>query len=572
MTWVIAVVCGSIEKARVLLHSFGELEKLVLAIWKDKPLPPDQGHFHLQEVLTEASRTEKQRLRDQLVLSHFPAAGGICVLDLLHESSIQTLSIQNETTTRTSLRHVVKPLILGSLANKMLESLKMSGFFEALPVRVSMFCSDTRGIISSSSQYILFLLKVKGNPEGEDLKKEKYVIAKLPNTTDALKSLENEQKNLAALQFTERVPRLWNGFQVGKTTELKETGLLMDYYPISLEWSSLLWLSLEEVVLLAKELLHAIQTVHAEGFAILDLNPTHILFTVMKADPRNRAEPLRITGLRKARSIPGISPDSKIFKEMRAGTASWLSPEIIDGTVVTEKADIYSAGLILLSCLQRELCSKVNNEADRFDFVRMSNRFNTNLYGQSQKLTSTHFLVALLRRMLSISPADRPSAAEAVSLFINSPQANAELILGDVKFFPVDGHLDQVSGRVVWPVVLKSTVIQDPRDKFRLVEDVSGFSSLHAPKRSTMAIYTGRPVSKRELFWMQHIGLATHAISDGHLWGLDGRRLCNGIFNTDYFLTKLQVTTQLVSQSRHACHDSTCYFIGHSCLEITIDN
>jgi hypothetical protein len=124
------------------------------------------------------------------------------------------------------------------------------------------------------------------------------------------------------------------------------------------------------------------------------------------------------------------------------------------------------------------------------------------------------------------------------------PALLEELALGNVQSYPIHGHLDKVSGHFVWPIQLTATVIQDPHNKYRLAVDMSGVSLLQAPKGSIMAVYTGRPVSKRELFWMQHIGLATHAISDGYLWGLDGRRLCNGIFNTDYFLETRKVTTK----------------------------
>ncbi len=536
---MISIVRGSSEEAWASVNHIGVLAKLVTAIWKGHLLPPGYGHLH--QVLKGATKLESQRIKDQLSSACFPAAGGVCTLNLLLESSNQQQIIQNQLA-RVSLRQVMNPMKLGSLANEIFDYLKKCGAFEPLPGRISKFCMDTDGLLKSSNQFALYLLKVRHLPEKTGSAKEHYVVAKLPKTSSSIESLSVEHQILLALQATQRVPHLWNGS--GQTMQLRKTGLLTDYHPVSLEWSSLLWLSLEEVIALAVEILRALQAVHAEGYAMLNLNPSHLLFTALKADPRDRTEPLRITGCRKAHFIQEISPDSDNFKEMRAGSASWLSPEIIAGNTVSEKSDIYSAGLIIFSCLQREICSDINQNADIFDPVKMSERFNRNVYGRSTTITENHFLVPLLKAMLSKDPADRPSAATAVSMCDTPPALLEELALGNVQSYPIHGHLDKVSGHFVWPIQLTATVIQDPHNRSRLAVDISGVSLLQAPKGSIMAVYTGRPVSKRELFWMQHIGLATHAISDGYLWGLDGRRLCNGIFNTDYFLETRKVTTK----------------------------
>jgi len=93
----------------------------------------------------------------------------------------------------------------------------------------------------------------------------------------------------------------------------------------------------EQVPLLARELLQCLAHVHRSGWIHADLSPGNILALGDPGDPR-----VRLIDFGLAIDFFGASGD-----EPRGGTLPFIAPELAQGRIVDGRTDLYSAGMVL---------------------------------------------------------------------------------------------------------------------------------------------------------------------------------------------------------------------------------
>jgi serine/threonine protein kinase len=104
---------------------------------------------------------------------------------------------------------------------------------------------------------------------------------------------------------------------------------------------------LEKVKNWTKDLLKGLDFLHDRQVAHLDVRPENIFLTMM--------DRVKLGDLAMFRNINAFSLGVK------GGETSYLSPEIISGTVLGEKADIWSFGCVLYEILMLEKLFKGND-------------------------------------------------------------------------------------------------------------------------------------------------------------------------------------------------------------------
>ena len=109
-----------------------------------------------------------------------------------------------------------------------------------------------------------------------------------------------------------------------------------------------------ETVSLGTQMASALAHAHSHGILHCDLKPGNVFVTrdgVVKVLDFGLA---RVIDAEAGVSDPGLGATPTML-EMRAGTPAYMSPEQLDGRLVTERSDIYSLGVVLyeLSCGRR---------------------------------------------------------------------------------------------------------------------------------------------------------------------------------------------------------------------------
>jgi serine/threonine protein kinase len=155
-----------------------------------------------------------------------------------------------------------------------------------------------------------------------------------------------------------------------------------------------------EVAYLAWDLLAALQYVHEHGIIHRDLKPANVLLTAAQARPdRGKLADFGIAVLSGAADEPS---------EETTGTAAYLSPEQVEGRPLGSETDIYSLGLVLLEAYSGRTAypGGVLESA----FARLDR-------DPPMPADMPEDLATVLRAMTARSPADRPTAQDAVTAF-----------------------------------------------------------------------------------------------------------------------------------------------------------
>ena len=149
-----------------------------------------------------------------------------------------------------------------------------------------------------------------------------------------------------------------------------------------------------------EQMLDGLAAAHEQGVVHRDFKPENILGV------RRAGAPLSVKildfGLAKIRPLPAAAPTSKSLSESGVvmGTLAYMAPEQLRGREVNARADVYSAGVILV-----EMLTRARPFADGAD-IRAD-------YSLPPGVPNDTTLAAVLRRCLAVAPDERfPSAAE----------------------------------------------------------------------------------------------------------------------------------------------------------------
>lgn len=175
---------------------------------------------------------------------------------------------------------------------------------------------------------------------------------------------------------------------------------------------------------LAKELLKALKTAHSKNIVHRDLKPENIML-----DPKGQVKVLDfgISRLSHKQSLPSEESRQKLDTGTNTipgsvlGTLTYMSPEQAAGEEVTTASDIYTLGLVI-----QELFSETPVYESGLTAEQLL-QFSTAAKTQTpQDLASD--LTQLIQRMKSRSPAERPTAIEALALLEKIQQKPARRI------------------------------------------------------------------------------------------------------------------------------------------------
>jgi serine/threonine protein kinase len=155
----------------------------------------------------------------------------------------------------------------------------------------------------------------------------------------------------------------------------------------------------EEVASLAGDLAEALQVVHDAGIIHRDVKPSNILLAPNVRREAGWTAKLTDFGIAFSLGDPRVTSPGIVI-----GTAAYMAPEQVSGAVLTPGVDIYSLGLVLIEALTGEPAFPAA----------------PNVATALRRLTNSPILpesldprwAALLTRMTSSEPAERPSAEE----------------------------------------------------------------------------------------------------------------------------------------------------------------
>jgi serine/threonine protein kinase len=382
------------------------------------------------------------------------------------------------------------------------------------------------------------------------------VCVKIAKNAEALRRLERETVAMQALQSTGYVVEL---HFPALTSVFLSRGMQITRYcavPPPQERGFETSLSLLELEDTLEGIANALVSVHSNGWAWLNLNHGHVLVNHAHHDERDSQKNLSILGLENA--ITGDSlknSDSFIF----TGEISWAAPEFklflsssaaqhrvsSDQTSVMTlpffaTCDMFSLGLLMLCYLARTVDPV---QAQRVASTReaLSSSFNIPIFDTSKEIQSNSYLISLAMDLIETDPQLRPTAEEVLQRI----RAGRVILPLQLESFTIEipGRIHGETLQMVWPVLLKSKVTTDQRDKTRLTDYMQVFAAMETPKGKVVADYDGRRVSKQYLRWLRHLGLHTHALNDGDESAFDGRRKCNGVYDTAFYVFNGKVTS-----------------------------
>ena len=382
------------------------------------------------------------------------------------------------------------------------------------------------------------------------------VCVKIAKNPEALKRLQRETVALQALQSTGHVVAL---HCPALTSVFLSRGMQITRYyavPPPQEEGFENSLSLVELEETLEGIANAMLSVHSNGWAWLNLKHGHILFNHANHDERDSKKNLCILGLETAITRESLQDSDSFISTVES---SWAAPElsqfisssVVQGRVLSDqisvmslpfftKADMFSLGLLIFCYLARTVDPV---QAQRVASTReaLTCSFNMPIFDSLKRIQSNSYLISLAMDLVQTDPGLRPTAEEVLQR-IRAGRVISPLRLESFSVeIPAKIHGETL--RMVWPVLLVSKITTDQRDKSRLTDYMQVFAAMDTPKGKMIADYDGRRVSKHYLRWLRHLGLHTHALNDGDEGAFDGRRKCNGIYDTAFYVCNGKVTS-----------------------------
>ena len=534
---------------------------------KSKKIRGFSENVELSKRIADLTNSERQIIKSQVLKFRISATGGLYVLDT---------TISN---TKTSPASVIPTV-------KFTRSLPSTGLFESHNLRWlkdqkgpvvlrdikhrHAFNRDVHfgGLLTSSQFSCVFLMEAwpaelqskaadvhPGIAKEDKLKDCRLVCVKMAKGAEGHRRLRKEAAALHALQDTGRVAELWNP---GELARFLDRGMLITLYqpvPPPQDSGQDVFLSLDELEDRIEELAHALAVLHKSGWIWLGMKPGHILYHHSRMDPRDQVPPLRIIGLENSWCLRGK------YSFENAPDPIWAAPEVktqqptrslkatakcqvsaVQNFILesgpTPAADMYSLGLLISAHLARSPHPVVASNQELCSF------FNNPVYDAAQQIHLEHWLVRVGSELVQTDPLLRPTAEQVLQRISSGRRQHTRLEMHEPSISQIDAYIHPDTLLMVWPVVLKTTIIIDQRNASRLTDYVTVHTGLETPPGKVVADYRGRPVSKEYLRWLRHLQLHTHALNDGEKGAYDGRRKCNGIFDMAFYKHFRQVRSK----------------------------
>lgn len=530
------------------LHSLLEVEQLLEGLWKHKKLDEglSQKFPEIAVYYSKLNDSQQTAIQHQIPLLQITAYGiSSYILDADKQQQMYPLPVP---TSLSVPRRIGKQLFLDTT----LQMHKVQALVSFVrPTRS--FAPFPDDILRSSEHFTIFLRQE--SYQKKNSAPVKLIVVKLAKTQQGRLILRREAANIMKFQSTRSVARLW---QADRMEALLDLGALCTHLhpsPMNVDPLTSFWLGLYEITDLTVSLLQALQSFHQQGFCWFNLKPSHVLFNFYKKDPRDIIEysALCLIGLEDAVPLSGAVP---VTQDKEA--YQWKTPESTGlprgvGTA-TAAMDIYAVGQYIRGFLHRNKANawrgKQNDILCKEELDEMLDTFNACVFNPLLRLSRDHPLLSLVSDLLHTDPDRRPTAADALvyALAIRSslPKQMRELELGNVIVHHIPGHLDPAISRFVWPLALHKTVVRDLRVEGRLTEYIYTVTVVETPSEKVIATYAGRPTDLLNISFLHSLDLHSHTFAKGRdvtsvAW--DGRRLCNGIFDNEYYIETMEVVS-----------------------------
>ncbi len=172
------------------------------------------------------------------------------------------------------------------------------------------------------------------------------IYKKLNNTRFHIKSFLKEVNILSSLRHPDIL--LYMGVCINNDdclmiSEFVENGSLFDHLHKS---KSRKPISEEKLITILREILRALTYIHSRGIVHCDMKSSNILI--------DKTWSVKLADFGLSKKMIGVAPiEDK--KGRRVGTPNWMAPEICRGEEYTDKADIYSFGLIVWEIVTMEV-------------------------------------------------------------------------------------------------------------------------------------------------------------------------------------------------------------------------
>ena len=533
------------------LVTLSDVESWLLALWarlktqRKKELIINADYLELEDFLKNFTAEEKISLIRQIPMLRVKHCGGLLLLD---PSARHASPVHSNIPSSRSFPDVKFNSKADQVLRRLQDTFPFSLIISTMLAKMAKHASGALHISDKATTFLVVDNRAQRasqySPATESRKRMPLLVVKIATSEAGKKLMLIEIEKLKQFQNSGFVSKFWCD---EKVDELASQGAICCHFhpaPSHVDPLVTRWLSLEDITDLATELLRACSFFHSKGFCCFSLKTGHVLYNFHKRDPRDGGDGLCLLGMETLTLCGEALPCEK-----NAEGLQWQAPEFsghADSRPVASKpADIFAVGVLLKELLHRDkvvpyrigtgLC-----EAERAEMVK---NFNADVFNPSMRLFQEHWLIQLVEQMVQVDPLQRPSADEALS-FIQGSRPNdifESLILGSVWIDHIPGRLEPFTGKFLWPVDLKTTVILDEKVKDRLSLYTTVHGAVQTPDKSFTCFYGGRPTEKRNLVFLQYLDLHSHAINDGSLMGWDGRRQCNGIFDHLYYIETMQV-------------------------------
>jgi serine/threonine protein kinase len=159
----------------------------------------------------------------------------------------------------------------------------------------------------------------------------------------------------------------------------------------------------DEILILFRDILHALEDIHCSGVLHLDVKPENIVF-VDEEGPTNVSHErvnVKLCDFDASRDAGEQTPIAR-------GTARYLPPEVLEGHAPDEKTDIWSAGVVLFFLITGELLISEEEDDEVLRILRKPGFLDSRLSEIGNPFRH------ILSRLLHVNPNPRPTAREAI--------------------------------------------------------------------------------------------------------------------------------------------------------------
>jgi serine/threonine protein kinase len=242
-----------------------------------------------------------------------------------------------------------------------------------------------------------------------DVKENRRVVVKVlaPHWTDdddAVARFDREALRMAKLDHPNVVKMYDHGHHRDQAYIVME---FLDGEPLRQYLNRKQYLSFEEFIPIASQILAGVGYVHARNIMLRDIKPPNI----MLCEREGKANHVKLLDFGLAKLM---GEDDELTKAHVIGTAGYLSPEQIRGDRIDVRVDVYALGILFFIMLTGESPIEGDNDAAvLFNHVHGTPRSLRDSLPDGHRVPDE--VVELVHQCLAKTPADRPSDANEMA-------------------------------------------------------------------------------------------------------------------------------------------------------------